>query len=186
MRSRESIITEFKDPVHVSMRRNTETYAATAAYVFAELSRLVTQYNTDGENNEQLRRLIRENVDQHLRRYHKYCIKGKIGAHYIDIDLKDKDVFEHIVPIKNIRDLLLHNIVSPWEACNAPTCKLSYENDVLLKETGWNSTTPDKYYFWKRYEYCFPIEGKFRTWNGYPVDTTMTLSDHWNLIGGID
>jgi hypothetical protein len=64
------------------------------------------------------------------------------------------------------------------------TCSLSNLSDQALKDAGWNSKTPDVYNFWKRYEYSLQnIENAFETHEGMPVDTSMTLDQHFNLWG---
>jgi hypothetical protein len=171
----------FTQAVYVRTKRNNEAYAATAAYVTANLERLVDLYLTT-KNNEQTYRLIRDDMDNALRRYHGYCIKENFGAHYIERGLEGNGIFEHMVPASTIRDLLIARIITPEQACNMPTCKLSIEKDNLLREKGWASKTPDIYNFWKRYEYCFEIAGVFDTHDGMLVDTNINLDDHFKNI----
>ena len=170
-------INAFISPVYVRVRRGNETYSATKQYVESNLRRLVNEYiNT--KNDEQTLRLIRDDIDNALRRYHEYCIKQNFGAHYKDRDIKDdsKVIFEHMVPASTIRDMLIAETISPEQACNMPTCNLSKEKDDLLREKGWASKTPDIYNFWKRYQYCFDTENKFETHDEVAVDTSV-----WNL-----
>lgn len=179
-------INNWREPVHVRVKRSDETYQATQNYVVANLQRLVDLHNAT-ENDEQTFRLIRDDIDNALRRYHGYCIKERIGAHYIQkkVDRNDSStyVFEHMVPNSTVREMLIAGIVTPEQACNMPTCLLSREDDVTLKDKGWNSKTPDAYNFWKRYEYCFPVEGQFETWDGQPVNTQQTLEEHFEYFG---
>lgn len=177
----EESIKLFRAPVYVRTKRNQETYAATAAYVTSNLQRLVDLYRTT-KNDEQTYRLIRDDIDNALRRYHQYCIKERIGAHYVEIELTGNGIFEHMIPASTVRDLLIADVLTPEQACNVPTCRLSKERDTLLSEKGWASKTPDIYHFWKRYEYCFDIDGVFATWDGQPVNTNMTLEDHFKNI----
>ena len=174
-------IENFRAPVYVRTKRSQESYAATAAYVTANLQRLADLYRTT-KNDEQTYRLIRDDIDNALRRYHEYCIKQRIGAHYIEAGLEGNGIFEHMIPASTVRDLLIAGVLTPEQACNVPTCRLSKERDDLLREKGWVSKTPDIYNFWKRYKYCFETEGVFETWDGQPVDTNMTLEDHFKNI----
>lgn len=176
---RESI-ENFRAPVYVRTKRNQESYAATAAYVTANLERLVELYRTT-KNNEQTYRLIRDDIDNALRRYHQYCIKENFGAHYIEVGLEGNGIFEHMIPASRIRDLLIAQVITAEQACNSPTCRLSKEKDNLLRENGWASKTPDSYNFWKRYQYCFETTGAFVTHDGVVVDTNMTLEDHFKI-----
>jgi hypothetical protein len=168
----------FAQPVYVRTKRNTESYAATAAYVTSNLIRLVDLYRGT-KNDEQTYRLIRDDIDNALRRYHQYCIKENIGAHYVERGLVGNGIFEHMVPASTIRDLLISKVITPEQACNMPTCRLSVDKDNLLREKGWASKTPDIYNFWKRYEYSFNVEGVFETYDGFKVNTNMTLDDHF-------
>jgi hypothetical protein len=177
----EESIKNFRAPVYVRTKRNQESYATTAAYVTGNLERLVNLYRFT-KNNEQTARLIRDDIDNALRRYHEYCIKQRIGAHYVEIGLEGNGIFEHMIPASTVRDLLIAGVLTPVQACNVPTCRLSKERDDLLREKGWVSKTPDIYRFWKRYQYCFETEGMFTTWDGQPVDTNMTLEDHFKNI----
>jgi len=168
----------FTQPVYVRTKRSTESYATTAAYVTENLRRLVELYRTT-KNDEQTYRLIRDDIDNSLRRYHQYCIKENIGAHYFERGLEGNGIFEHMVPASTIRDMLIAQVITPEQACNMPTCRLSKANDDKLREAGWASKTPDIYNFWKRYEYSFDTENLFETYDGIEVDLNMTLDDHF-------
>ena len=174
---------QFAQPVYVRTKRSTESYAATAAYVTANIKRLVDLYRNT-KNDEQTYRLIRDDIDNALRRYHQYCIKENIGAHYIERGLEGNGIFEHMVPASTIRDLLIAQVITPLQACNMPTCRLSKERDDKLREAGWASKTPDIYNFWKRYEYSFDTGGVFETYDGVDVNTSMTLEDHFTRFVG--
>lgn len=173
----------FCQPVYVRTKRNLESYAATATYVTANLERLVNLYRNT-KNDEQTYRLIRDDMDNALRRYHGYCIKENIGAHYIERGLEGNGIFEHMVPNSTVRDLLIAGVLTPTQACNMPTCKISKAKDDLLREKGWVSRTPDIYNFWKRYKYCFETLDVFETHDGVVVNTNMTLDDHFTRFVG--
>ena len=169
----------FRTPKYTRVQRSKETYDATARYVISNLQRLVELYDAT-RNDEQTSRLIRDDVDNALRRYHGYCIKENIGAHYIEDGVEGNGIFEHMIPASRIRDLLLLGRITAEKACNAPTCKLSVKSDQLLKDGGWNSDTPSYVDFWRRYRMCFSTQGKFETHDGTPVDTeTWTLDKHY-------
>ena len=170
---------KFVQPVYSKAKRGAETYSATANYVYDKLKIAVKEYH-NSEDDVQTRRLIRDTIDFHLRRYHGYCIKENIGSHYRQVGIEGKAVFEHMIPNAVIRDLLLAGVLTPEQACNPPTCTLSVDNDKLLRQAGWASKTPDVYNFWERYKYCFETQGLFETYTGTVVDTNMTLEDHFN------
>lgn len=174
-------IANFRAPVYVRVQRSTETYVATKNYVQENLERLVELYKLS-KNDQQTLRLIRDDIDKLLRRCHDYCIKENIGAHYIDPDLEDNGIFEHMIPASTIRDMLIHGVITTAQACNPPTCRLSKHKDNLLREAGWNSKTPDIYNFWERYRYCFDTAG-FSTYDGTPIDTeSWTLENHFKYF----
>ena len=173
-------IANFREPVYVRVQRSTETYDATASYVQTNLTRLVDLYRNT-KNNQQTLRLIRDDIDNALRRYHEYCIKQNFGAHYMDPDLEGNGIFEHMVPASTIRDMLLHNVITSAQACNMPTCRLSKHKDDLLREAGWASKTPDIYNFWTRYRNCFDISG-FTTYDGVKVNSDWTLDKHFEYF----
>lgn len=173
-------IRNFREPVYVRVQRSRETYDATASYVQTNLTRLVDLYRNT-KNDQQTLRLIRDDIDNALRRYHEYCIKQNFGAHYMDPELEGNGIFEHMVPASTIRDMLLHSIITPVQACNMPTCRLSKHKDDLLREAGWACKTPDIYNFWLRYEYCFNLVG-FATYDGTPIDNKWTLEKHFKYF----
>jgi hypothetical protein len=174
-------IANFREPVYVRVQRNTETYKATADYVQRRLAELVSEYRNT-KNDQQTLRLIRDDIDRALRRYHQYCIEENIGAHYIDPKIDGSGIFEHMVPNSTVRDMLIHGVITPGQACNMPTCKLSREKDDLLREKGWASRTPDIYNFWVRYNNCFNTEG-FSTYDGTEIKTgTWNLDKHFEYF----
>jgi len=174
-------ISAFRQPVYVRTKRSAETYRATAVYVVRRLNELRDEYDKT-RNDEQTSRLIRDDIDNALRRYHQYCIKQNIGAHYIDQHCEDAGIFEHMIPNSTVRDMLLYRVITAEQACNMPTCRLSKDKDVLLREAGWASRTPDIYNFWTRYTNCFPVDGVFFTHDGVEISSAMTLDDHFDMF----
>jgi hypothetical protein len=174
-------IRNFRQPVYVRTIRSPETYQATKEYTYCKLSELVEKYRST-KNNEQTARLIRDDIDFALRRYHEYCIKQNFDAHYIEVGLEGNGIFEHMIPASVVRDLLIAETITSEQACNVPTCKLSKENDDSLREKGWVSKTPNIYNFWERYEYCFETAGKFTTWDGVDASSIENLDQHFNYF----
>jgi len=169
----------FVTPKYKRVQRSKSSYDATAKRVYSELDRLVQDYKANAKSDLQVARLIRDDVDNQLRRYHQYCIKEKIGAHYVEVGAEVTD-FEHMIPASRIRDLLLLGRITTFEACNPPTCKLSREKHMMLKDNGWASDTPDLIDFWQRYRLCFETANCFTTHDGTLVDTeTWTLDKHY-------
>lgn len=171
----------FTRPNYKRVKRSSETYATTAKYTYEQLKNFLEKY-LHCSNNPQEQRLVRDTIEYHLRRYHGYCIKEKFGSHYRQRNIQGEKRFEHMIPIATVRDLLIAGFITPEQACNVPTCTLSKENDIKLRQAGWVSDTPSIYQFWGRYASCFEIEGVFETYDGKDIDTKMTLEDHFDIF----
>ena len=174
----QELIENFTPPAYQRVTRGDASYAQTDEFVYNELNRLVIMHNK--ETRLQTKRLIRDSIDHHLRRHHGYSIKGSIGTHYTQVGLEENGIFEHMIPNSTIRDMLLAEVITPEQACNMPTCRISVANDKLLRKAGYVSSTPDIFNFWKRYEVC---EGSFVDNEGNSVYSNMTLEDHFNKYG---
>ncbi len=173
----------FSVPNYGKTQRNENTYQTVAEYCKKNLVRLIDDYQTDDQNNKQLLREIRNDIDYYLRRYHEYCIKQRNGvlAHYHELDCVDQCDFEHLIPASRIRDLLLSNKITVVQALNAPTVRLSRSKHHALKDSGWASHTPDMWFPFKRYNQVF--RAKFKTHDGTVIDTDKwTLADHYRYF----
>jgi hypothetical protein len=173
---------QFIAPVYGKTQRTPDTYRTVAAYCKKNLDRLVNDYN-QVENDQQLLREIRNDIDTYLRRYHEYCIQQRDGmkAHYHEIGADDECDFEHLIPAARIRDLLLAGAISVEQALNAPTVRLSRAKHMALKDAGWASKTPDMWLPFRRYSSVFFAE--YTTHDGTPIDPlTWTLEKHYNYF----
>ena len=173
---------QFIAPVYGKTQRTPDTYCTVAAYCKKNLDRLVNDYNKV-ENDQQLLREIRNDIDTYLRRYHEYCIQQRDGmkAHYYEIGADDDCDFEHLIPAARIRDLLLAETITVEQALNAPTVRLSRAKHMALKDAGWASKTPDMWLPFRRYSSVFSAE--YTTHDGTAVDPlTWTLEKHYNYF----
>jgi len=173
---------QFTAPVYGKTRRTVDTYQTVASYCTRNLTRLVAEYNAV-QNDQQLLREIRNDIDYYLRRYHEYCIKQRDGmkAHYHEIGADVETDFEHLIPAARIRDLLLSNTVSVEQALNAPTVRLSRVKHKSLKDAGWVSATPSMWLPFHRYSQVFAAN--FETHDGTAVDqNTWTLAQHFDYF----
>lgn len=165
--------------------RSQRLYAETYLYLHNEVERLVSVYRDTPSSYQQYRRLLRDGIDANLRRFHEYCIKQNKQfpvPHYIDADAVEhgkKTVFEHVLPMSIARDLLIDNIFSIDQAFTIPTCTLCKERDKLLKNKGWNNSTPNMYYYWKRYSGSFDVEGVIISREGLAVNFDESIEDHF-------
>ena len=133
------------------------------------------------DNANQTARLIRDFIDVALRRYQNYSIKERIGAHYKEIGLKpgDKIDFEHVIPEKIIRDLLIQGRITIEEAMNSPTCLIKRSKHKKINKT-MAKTTPNLGRFWERYK---DIKIQIETHDGTLVDmTTWNLESHYQYF----
>ena len=142
----------------------------------------VLEIYRNSTNDQQTLRLVRDDMDNLLRRYHGYAIKENIGAHYREVGVDASADFEHLIPAARIRDMMIAGVLTIDQALNCPTVTLSRAKHHALKEAGWASHTPDVWRPFRRYTQVF--DAKFETHDGRPVDPeAWTLADHYNYFG---
>jgi len=81
MNTRQSLLEGWTPPDHPRVKRSGASYQQTEDFIRAELERWVSRYR-ELETHDQTARLIRDEIDDLLRRYHEYCIQQNQGAHY--------------------------------------------------------------------------------------------------------
>lgn len=173
---------QFTAPVYGKTQRSPATYKTLADRCKQKLADLKDEYSSV-ENDQQLLREIRNDIDYYLRRYHEYCIKQRdgMGAHYHEQGADAETDFEHLIPAARIRDLLLAGAVTVEQALNAPTVKLSRSKHAQLKEAGWASHTPDMWLPFRRYSQVF--DAVYETHDGTRIDPeTWTLEQHFEYF----
>jgi hypothetical protein len=173
---------QFVAPVYGKTKRTPETYKTVASHCSRHIELLVAEYK-DVQNDQQLLRELRNDIDYYLRRYHKYCIEERDGmkAHYHEVGADAECDFEHLIPASRLRDLLLAGAITVEQALNAPTVRLSRVKHMALKDAGWASHTPDMWLPFRRYSNVF--EAKYQTHDGTPVDPkTWTLEKHYTYF----
>lgn len=170
----------FVPVVHTRVTRNDDAYRETEIYFRASLEMLLKQLQE--AEHEQRQRLIRDDIDKALRRYHEYCIEqSPTGAHYREVGAKETD-FEHVVPNKIIRGLLIEGRITLDEAFNAPTCNLSKNKHKEIGRLGWGDSTPSIVNFWRRYTQVYP-DIQIETCDGHIVDlATWNLEQHYKYF----
>jgi len=157
--------------------RNEQAYADTQQLVTRELERLISIYQQGG--NRQHLRLVRDAIDHWLRRYHGYTIGGSIGTHYRTQGTeRSGTIFEHVIPAKDLRDMIIAGTLTIPEALNAPVCRITAAQDQQLRSAGLVSSTPDRWHFFRRYQV---LNTEFVTHDGQPIADPMnyTLADHY-------
>jgi hypothetical protein len=179
---RRQAFAEFQQTKYTKLKRTGESYVQTKEWAVRNITRCLNELNKSIKN-DQAARLIRDEIDYYLKRYHDYCIKEQFGSHYREVGaLKKECDFEHVIPKAVARELMIYNVMTIDEALNLPTCLLRKENHRALNKTH-ASTTPDIWDFWARYRNDF-AEIKIQTWNGKDVDIkTWNLDSHYKHFG---
>lgn len=177
-------LVESYEPIEYNkVKRDQRSYEQTTAFVSRGLKMCLWFYRKLNEAN-QVARLCRDVIDYLLRRAHKYNIAENIGAHYREKNLDKQNCdFEHVVPEKVIRDMLIQGKLTIEQAMNPPTCLINKCNHVALKKAGWDSKTPSVYHFFDRYTQVF--DSAFETYNGQPIADlhNWTLEKHYQYFG---
>jgi hypothetical protein len=183
-KSKFQTLVESYEPVEYrKVKRDKSAYDQTTASISRELERLIDEYKQFNEMN-QTARLTRDRIDDALRRAHGYNIAGNIKAHYREKGVNNKDYdFEHVIPQKVIRDMLIQGKLTIMQAMNPPTCLINKANHVALKKAGWASKTPNVYHFFDRYTNVFAAT--FETYNGQVITDLhgWTLEKHYQYFG---
>jgi hypothetical protein len=160
------------------VQRSGAAYEQTYQYFYGNVQLLIDRYR-ELEQHDQTARLIRDDIEHALRRYHEYCIQQNTGAHYLQEGLgRDQEVdFEHVIPARIVRDALISGRMTIDQAFNAPTCNLSREKHKVLDEQKLTKTTPCPFWFWRRYQ---NLGIKIKTRSGEVIDTeTWNLDTHY-------
>jgi hypothetical protein len=178
----QTLVENFAPVTYSRVQRNDQSYKETYDLATSELTRLISKYQTLTQVG-QTARLIRDAIDHWIRRYHGYAIEGSIGAHYTQVGVDPTAcVFEHVMPAAKVRDMLLQGVLTVKQALNTPTCLISAANDQILRDQGHVSSSPNYWYFFRRYE-TFD-DAKFVTYNGQAINDlhSWTLADHFSFF----
>ena len=181
MNDTKSLIESFKDFEPARVARNGQSYQETYLFIERELNRYLREYAKIMRMN-QTARLIRDQIDGLLRRYHGYMIQGKYGAHYRQVGLQDKDgnVFEHVIPARTVRNMLISGVITIPQALNSPTCIIDQTANSRLGKLKLSKKTPNGWYFWQRYR---DLGIEVETFDHTLVDqSTWDLAQHWDYF----
>jgi len=168
-----------KRPPLVPTRANVEISKEAAS---KKITQLINEYRGFGSIATADAALNIKLVETILREHHDLAIKAFISAHYRQKGLYTTKgiVFEHVIPVSSLIDLAIKGSASIDFLLYPPTCNITKSSDKLLTNTGWASTTPDPWYFFRRY---IPLGIEIETYRGDPVDLeTWTVIDHCNYF----
>lgn len=182
MRNFKELIQSFVKSTPKRVVRNEMSYQQTSDFTIAELERLLTMYNSCIEE-DQTARSIRDSMVYHIRHSNDYAIREKFGSHYRQDGVDEHNcTFEHIMPVNIVVSMLIEGRLTINQALNTPTCLISKDDDVILRERGLGSRTPDNWYFFRRYTV---LNSSFKTYNGHVITNfnEYSLEDHFKLFG---
>lgn len=177
---REQIQT-FKDTEPGRVVRNGKAYTETSKFINEELTRHLASYKKLTKHT-QLARLTRDAIDKLIRRYHDYVIAGKYKAHYREVGVigKKGNVFEHVIPIRTLRNMLIDEVITVQQALNAPTCLITPAKNEILGDLKLTKSTPSAWWFWQRYK---SLNLQIETWDSVAVDqSTWDLEKHFQYF----
>ena len=183
MSTLQELVESFKEKGYKRVQRNADAYQLCEDFTTSELERYLDMYRNTVFADDMRARLIRDAIDHHLRRYHKYAIQGNIGSHYREAGVVDSDsTFEHVLPASSVRDMLIGGALTIKQALNAPTCLVKRSSDKILTGNGLVSSSPDNWFFFRRYEV---LQSQFNSYNGQAITdmANWTLKDHFDLFG---
>jgi hypothetical protein len=178
----------FQPSTYGRIQRSGETYVATERFTRRVVTVALKLYRRI-ERLDQFARLLRDIMEWALRRHHDYSIKerlGRPGAHYRDARIQTGEnkglVFEHVIPVRYLLNMLIHDRIPIELAMNPPTCLLRKEQDTLLSKPvdkggfGLADRTPCPFNFWQRYQ---GLNIDIVTYDNEPIDqNNYTLFDH--------
>lgn len=170
-----------------SVKRDDQAYEQALTLTVEELHRLLTLYRDTVFVEDMRARLLRDAMDHWIRRYQGYSIQGRIKSHYYQrgVSLAAKDtIFEHVVPAAVVRDKLILGQLTINQALNVPTCRVSRTIDAALRAKGLHDSTPDGWFFFKRYSAAAP-DIEIETYNGQRIENLegWTLQQHYDFFG---
>lgn len=180
MKTLQERLAGFEKQTYTRVPRNDMSYSETLTLTVAEIERLLCMYRAGG--NRQYLRLLRDSIDHWLRRFHGYNIGGRIGTHYQSREAVGTiGIFEHVIPAKDLRDMMLAGSLSITEALHAPICRITAEQDQQLRSAGLVSSTPDHWHFFARYAVL--ATEFYRCNDANPISTaTYTLANHYEYF----
>ena len=182
MNSLQELVEGFKPETHSRVPRDDRAYQETWDYISSELERKVQLAQEQFAPN-QTASLIREDIINLIRTYQDYCIKRRFSCHYRRHGLADTNcVFEHVIPLARIRDMLVQNRLTVNQALNAPTCLISKQDNDLLSKNGLSASSPNNFYFFRRYAV---LNSTFDTFSGMEIKNInqWSLKDHYVFFG---
>ena len=147
-------------------------------YYTWQLTECKNKYNSVSNEDTNFRRILRSNIANMLRAYHKGHVEPQykeVGLHY-----SHESVYEHVIPIVNLTQAYLLGVLNINEVLTPPVCLVSKTTDEKLKGTNV-SVNYDLYNFFRRYAHLgTAIE--FAKGNSVVDLDKWTLQDHYDML----
>lgn len=180
----EESVRNLRAPNYGKVQRTGDSYVATQRWAERLLKICLMLYRRI-ERLDQTARLLRDTMEFAVRRYHGYNFEYKKQTHYRDSAIPFNQthglVIEHVIPVRLLIAGLLQEKLPIGLVLNPPICLLTKASDLVLESEGLGDTTPDVWWFWKRYSVLNNLT--IVTNQGEVVDlATWNLGTHCNYF----
>jgi len=183
----EESVRGLKAPDYGKVQRTGDSYVATDRWARRLISICCRIYRRI-DRLDQTARLIRDTIEFAVRRYHGYHFEFRKQTHYRDASILPNEtkglVVEHVIPVRFLIAGLLQNKIPLSLVLNPPICLIRKDSDSVLEDSGFGDTTPDVWWFWRRYQVLNNIT--IITNKGDVVDTATwnlgTHCDYFNVV----
>jgi hypothetical protein len=187
----QTLIESWRRVTKPRVQRNDESYQQCYEFHRQEIERYLDMYRTTVFAMDMRARLMRDQIEKLLRRHHEYTIEDRIKSHYnqLGVSLAPADcIGEHVIPVGDIRDMLIDGVITLNQALNPPMCRISRSHDKMLRDCGLHAANPEPWYFFRRYITAMLQDPagvpNFETFNGQAITDlhNWSLQDHWNFF----
>jgi len=155
-------LSDWTSPAYPRVRRCPDENRQTYAFFASEIKTLAADYKQSTAEriaSPQRLRLIRDSIDFCLRRAHGYLIDGGFrkkgipkGGFYFELTTtKQGWIFEHLIPLSDLRDQLIAGAIGINEAIYPPMVVLSKESNQKLKPREFGAHNPEPLFPFRRY-----------------------------------
>lgn len=177
-------------PHYGRVGRDGAAYKATENWALNKIQRCLDDYDKI-EILDQSARLIRDDIEQAIRRFQEYTYEYRLQLHYRDASIPftvlEKTghglTIEHVIPVRYLVAGVIQQRIPVMAALHAPMCLIKNEDNAILNQNKLTSTTPDPHWFWRRYQCLSHVN--FITLRKDPVDVAtwnfQTHLDYFNI-----
>lgn len=146
-------------PHYGRVGRDGAAYKTTETWAVHKIQRCLDDYDKI-EILDQSARLIRDDIEQAIRRFQDYTYEYRLQLHYRDASIPftitDKSghglTVEHVIPVRYLVAGVIQRRIPIKAALHAPMCLIRNQDNDTLNKHKLTKTTPDPYWFWRRYQ----------------------------------